>query len=411
MKFTMTAMALALATMGMTATPAMAQDEAPAAEPAYPPVELSKKGRKALVEAQTAVNADAENSAELLAAAEAAVETAGDRFTLGQIKLNYAVKRDDTAAMAAAVDEMAGAGVGDRMAVRDLYVNIGGKMFQEDNLTGALASWEKSRAIDPNHPETLRMIAEVHGELGDIPQSMAMYRTAIAAKEADGTLADENWYKRAWSIAYNADHPEVFSMSRNWVEKFPTDANWKQLLAIYHNVGDHSDGVFLDLFRLRRAAGGLDRSADYADYAQLLLVANSPGEALAVLEEGRAAGLITDDSLRHKELMTMATAAEKESGRETLDEDAAAAPGRDTARAAYNIGNSYYGYGEFAKAAEMYAAALTKADVNREVTQLRYGMALARAGQGEAAQAELAKVGGEFAELARYWMLYAKTRS
>lgn len=411
MKFTMTAMALALASMGMTATPAMAQDEAAEAAPAYPPIELSKKGRKALVAAQGAVNSDAENAAQLLAEAEAAAETAGDRYTVGQLKLAYSLKTDDRAGMIAAADAMRAAGVGDPAVVQDLYVKLGSMAYNDNDYAGALVQWEKARAMDPDHAETLRLMAEAHGQMGNIPQAMAHYRSAIAAFEKGGTTADENWYKRAWSIAYDADHPEVFSMSRNWLKKFPTDANWQQALAIYHNVGNHSDAVFLDLFRLRRAANALDRSADYADYAQLLLAANSPGEALAVLEEGKAAGLVSDDSMRHNELLQMATNAERDSGRETLDEDAAAAPGRDSARAAYNIGNAYYGYGQYAKAAEMYRAALTKSDVQKDVTQLRLGMALARAGQGEAAVAELAKVGGEFAELAKYWTLYAETRS
>lgn len=410
MKFTMTAMAIALASMGMTATPAMAQDETAATENAYP-IELSKKGRKALSAAQGAVNGGAENAAQLIAEAEGEMETAGDRYTLAQIKLAYAVRQEDRAGMIAAADQMRAAGVGDPAVVQDLYVKLGGMAYNDDDYAGAIEQWEKARAIDPNHAETLRLMAEAHGQMGNVPQAMASYRQAIAAFEANGTTADENWYKRAWSIAYDADHPEVFSMSRNWLAKFPTDANWQQALAIYHNVGNHSDAVFLDLFRLRRAANALDRAADYADYAQLLLAANSPGEAVAVLEEGRAKGLITDETMRHKELTQMATAGDRDSGRETLDEDAAAAPGRDSARAAYNIGNAYYGYGEYAKAAEMYRAALTKSDVQRDVTQLRLGMALARAGQGDAAVAELAKVGGEFTELAKYWTLYAQTRS
>ena len=282
--------------------------------------------------------------------------------------------------------------------------------YNAENYQAALGEWEKARALNPGHAETMRLMAEAYGQMGNIPQAMALYRSAIAAQEAGGTLADENWYKRAWSIAYDADHPEVFTMSRSWVEKFPTDANWKQALAIYHNVGTHSDAVFLDLFRLRRAANALERSADYSDYAQLLLGANSPGEALAVLEQGKAAGLITGESMLQKELFDRANAGERSSGRETLDADAADAPSRNSARAAYNIGNAYFGYGQYDKAAEMYRVALTKSDVNRDVTQLRYGMALAMAGQKDAAQAELAKVGGEFTELANYWSLFAKTR-
>lgn len=409
MKFTMTAIALALAGTTMTAAPAMAQDAAE--EQAAPVIELSKKGRKALAPLQNALNAqDYSNLPTLMAEAEANASTPGDKYTLAQLKLKYAVDISDTSAMISAADMMRASGTGDPMVVQDLYVKLGSMLYNEAKYDAAAAQFKKALEIKPNDANAMYLLAETSNMREDVDSALRYYGQAIATQKASGQPIEENWYRRAVGIAYDAGRPETPDLTRKWLVAYPTDANWGEALAIYHNSANHSDPVYLDLYRLRHAVGALKRSQDYADFAGLLILANSPSEALKVLNEGRAAGLIADDSLRNKELFAAAKKGDSSAERSTLDADAARAGDRDSARAAFNIGNAYYGYGEFQKAADMYRIALTKSDVSRDLTHLRLGMALARAGDAAGAKEALAKVGGEQAELAKYWMIYAETR-
>ena len=75
------------------------------------------------------------------------------------------------------------------------------------------------------------------------------------------------------------------------------------------------------------------------------------------------------------------------------------------------LGEAYFGYGDYAKAADMFRAAQGKAGVDAELANLRLGMALAASGDKAGAATALAKVTGPRAEVARYWETYAKLRS
>jgi predicted Zn-dependent protease len=73
-------------------------------------------------------------------------------------------------------------------------------------------------------------------------------------------------------------------------------------------------------------------------------------------------------------------------------------------------GDAWFGYGDYAKAAAFYKAALAKGgDANRN--NLHLGMALARAGDKAGAAAALNKVTGPMAELAKFWLVYANAKA
>jgi Flp pilus assembly protein TadD len=74
-------------------------------------------------------------------------------------------------------------------------------------------------------------------------------------------------------------------------------------------------------------------------------------------------------------------------------------------------GDAYLGYGEWAKAAELYRAALTKSGVDASLTNLRLGIALARSGDKAGATAAFNAVTGTRADIAKYWLLYLATRA
>jgi len=74
------------------------------------------------------------------------------------------------------------------------------------------------------------------------------------------------------------------------------------------------------------------------------------------------------------------------------------------------IADAYYGYGDYAKAAELYRAALGKSGVDKDLANLRLGMALARSGDKAGASSSLNAVGGNQADVARLWKVYIATR-
>ena len=76
-----------------------------------------------------------------------------------------------------------------------------------------------------------------------------------------------------------------------------------------------------------------------------------------------------------------------------------------------NTGDAYFGYGDYAKAAEFYRAALAGQGADANLVNLHLGMALARQGDKAGATAALNAVGGPQVELAKYWLLYLSTKA
>jgi predicted Zn-dependent protease len=97
--------------------------------------------------------------------------------------------------------------------------------------------------------------------------------------------------------------------------------------------------------------------------------------------------------------------------RASLPQLAAEAKAGAAARLAVRTADAYYGYGDFAQAAELYRAALTKTGADPNLINLRLGMALARAGDKAGATAALNAVTGPRAELAKFWLVYLATRA
>jgi tetratricopeptide (TPR) repeat protein len=76
-------------------------------------------------------------------------------------------------------------------------------------------------------------------------------------------------------------------------------------------------------------------------------------------------------------------------------------------RAARRTADAFFGYGQYAEAAELYRAALQKGGEDAGLVNVRLGTALALAGRRtEAETAFRAVTGGDRAELARLWLLW-----
>ena len=99
-----------------------------------------------------------------------------------------------------------------------------------------------------------------------------------------------------------------------------------------------------------------------------------------------------------------------------IAEDRASLPGQRTARAcrratgraARQTADAFYGYGQYAEAAELYRAALQKGGEDANLVNIRLGAALALAGQRAEAEAAFRAVTGPRAELAQYWLIWLR---
>ena len=431
MKSTMTAIGAALACAAFATAPASAQNYGNQSAPQQPTItpapeqqqqqqqqqqaqsattgiepKVSRKAVKAIQDLQATVNAN--NFAEVpakVAAADAVAETADDRYMIGVLRYQAAVKQKNDAARAAAIEAMLASGF-KATPQAALYADLGSTYTKLKQTDRAMAAFQQALQLDPNSVDATAGLAELRVDQGQPGEALALLQKGIALQAATGAPPKEAWFKRAVAIAYKAKLPQAIQVSRDWVKAYPTKTNWSDALAIYQNMGELDENRMLDLLRLKRAAGALSQG-DYFNYADIAVRKGLAGEAKAVLEEGFAANAIKRSDSSYGQLYTLASERTK-GDREGLP---AAPVASANARQTVVIGDAYYGYGDYAKAVEFYRAALAKEGADPNQINLRIGMALARQGDKAGATAALNSVGGTHSELAKYWLVYVSNQA
>jgi hypothetical protein len=417
MKVSKLALALALAAGFGMASPSLAKDKKEAAaQPAGWAPKLDKAFRNAAAPLQKAIQGkDYATAQTLLPAAEAAAQSPDEKFVLGQFRLQIATGTNDAAGQAKAVDEMIASGSGPADMKGQLLFYQGQFAYKANNFPLAVQALSaaqqagyapKDASGQPTQDLNL-LLAESYFKSNQVQQGLASVDRAIQAEKAAGKKPPQEWYGRAASMAYKAKlMPEVAKWTRAQVLDYPSPENWRSALVIFGDANHFDDQTQLDLMRLQRAAGALSGERDYYEYAILADKVGLPGEAKAVVDEGKAKGAYNASSKAVNDIGNAAgakVAADKASLAAAEKNAASAANGR----AALGTADAYFGYGDYAKAAALYKLALQKGGVDANTANLRLGMALAKAGQAAEAKQALSQVtSGPRAELAQFWTLW-----
>ena len=409
MKFLGRASAVALAATLLTAAPHAAQAQKKEEAKAAPALKLSKPVQSLAAQAQKLQQEGNHAGAiELLKQADAIEKkNADDNYIISMLRLNSAISLQDNALIEQSLE---GALASGKLSLEDqakFRRNLGSMALQRKDYAKAQAEFEKLIQMNPNDPGVLVEIAELQRRQGQNQKAIATLQQGIATQEKAGTKADEGWYRRALAIAYDSKLPaEVTSTSQALVKAYPNATNWRDVLVIYRDTTRFDDQGNLDILRLMRANGALAGERDYAEYAETASLRGYPGEAKAVIEEGIAKGALKQTTPFVKEVLAAVNpkiAGDKASLPGLEKEAKAAANGR----AALGTADAYLGYGQYAKAAELYKVALAKGSVDAATVNTRLGFALGKSGD---------KAGGEAAlqavttpprdQLAKYYLIW-----
>jgi hypothetical protein len=420
MRVSKLALSMALAAgFGMT-SPSFAQknkkQDAAAATPAAWAPQLGKPFRNAAAPLQKAIQAkDFATATSLLPTAAAAAQSADERFVLGQFKLQIATGSNDVAAQQTAVNEMIASGSGPADMKGQLLFYQGQFAYKANNFPAAIqaltaaqqAGYNTKDANGQPSQDLNLLLAESYFKANQVAPGLAAVERAIQAEKAAGRKPPQDWYGRAASMAYKAKvMPEVAKWTRAQVVDYPTPENWRSALVIYGDANRFDDQTQLDLMRLQRFAGALSGERDYFEYALLADKVGLPGEAKAIVDEGKAKGAYNAGSKAINEIGTLASTKVAADRASLAGAERSAASGAN-GRTALGTGDAYFGYGDYAKAAAMYRLALQKGGIDANTANLRLGMALAKVGQvAEAKQAFALVTSGPRAEIAKFWTLW-----
>jgi tetratricopeptide (TPR) repeat protein len=412
-RFASLGMALALgAAVGIVpAQSVLAKDKAsekPAAK--YAP-KLSPAFQKAVVALQTAIAAkNIEDSKTKLAIAEPLATTPDDKFYVGAMRQNLALlMNSDKPMLKQAFAEKLASGSPLVENRAGLIRQLGMWLYDDKDYAGTVAKLNEAEAAGAKDGDLYIRLSDANFKLKQYPASFAAAEKAIGSSGA-GEKAPDNWYIVVRQHAYQAGLvPETAEWSRKLARAYTNSDNLHDMVGFYINIAKPGDRERLDLFRLMREMKVMKVGSEYNELADLGLRLRLPGEAKAVLDEGYAAGIVSQGSQQAKDLMTTASG-QVAADRSSLAGSEKTAQAKPTGGVAQNVGDAYLGYGDNAKAISLYQLAKAKGGIDKDELNLHWGIALLRSGQKAEAISMFSSVGGTRTELGRFWKTWAEMR-
>lgn len=403
-----TALGLALALGAVTATPAFAKDK----EPKAAAMQLSPKVREAAVAAQKALAAnDFATAKTAIDAAAPEIKSPDDKMIVGQLYLQVAQKGNDQTLMPKAVDMMLDSGKAPPETAKQLYMVKGKIAYQAKNYQAAEQALLAAQQAGSTDPDLVPVLVSSMHELGKDEAAVQLLTQTIDKQQAAGQAVPEAWYQRGIAIGYGAKGPAkaalaapTAALAKRWVSAYPTKSNWRDALIIYRDTAKLDTDTEIDLYRLLYSTGGMKGERDYMDYV-LATYLRYPGEAQQVLAAGTSSGQVNPAGKNATEIKGIVTA-KVPADKASLAGGSKSAAAAATGKVALNTADAYLGYGDWAKAIELYKLALQKGGVDANVVNVRLGMALAKSGDAAGAKAAFGQVTGPRQALADLWTVY-----
>lgn len=405
------ALALAMALGGVAATPAFAKDKAPAKEA---PAKPSEPVVKAAAVIQPAIEKKDWAAAKAkLDEVAPQVQNDDDKLFVGSWYVTVGQNTNDEAALGKGVDLMLASSKTAPENIAKLAFVQGQLAYKANDFAKASAAMQRALAAGSTEENVIPILVEAMKQQGQSAQALAALKDAIAKRQAANLAVPVSWYQRGFTMAYAAKPTDPngaavrqagIELSKQWVASDPKGEVWHDVILLYQ-IGAPADiDTKIDTYRLQLVTGSLRSGPEYLEYAEGVYL-RYPGEAKTVLDAGVSAGKLNLTSNRNaaeiNQIVTTKIPADKASLVASDKTARAAANGRG----ALSTGDAFLGYGDNAKAIDLYNVALTKGGVDANVVNMRIGIASLRSGDKAGAKAAFAKVTGPRKDLADLWTI------
>lgn len=228
-----------------------------------------------------------------------------------------------------------------------------------------------------------------------------LVRAAVLSAKAKNYAGAANFYKDLIIAENNPDY-------------------WHDALAFFDRSRDFNPEETLDILRLMRATDGLRFQQEYSAYLDSLsyIGVRYPAEAVSLLDEGFAKGLISRNNVTFSERYNEAKGRLAEDTR-TLAGTIAPAKASPKGMLASLTGDSFFSHKDYKTAKDLYESALSKAPVldkdgvdQTDRTRFRLAMSKTMLGDYAGAKAEFDMVtGANRKAIAEYWVAFITHRA
>lgn len=391
-----------------------------------PQMELSPAFRNAFAAAQTAFGANDFVTAETkLNEAAAVAASADEKYLTGKMTLQIGLKKPDEAMQMKGVEMALASGKATEAEAKTFNSFVGEKALLKNDFARARQYLTAAVQAGQNSPVNLFQLAEAHfGEAiaKSGGRSIDAANAPVAAaglpylqRAVEGDLAGTkqyaaSWAKRGFQIA-RATKSDSSVFANLLLRADGGKGAWHEVIqATQSDNRGFTSEQNLDAMRLLRMAGGMTSASDYQEYIEAAGAARRPTEVIALIEEGKAAGIITDGNTYFRDALATANGARGEYVA-TLPESIRDSRGKATATVTLATADALLANKQYAEAEELAGIAITKGATDKERALMIQAIAQVAQGKYEPARQTLAGVTGVRAPLAKLWTLYIDQKS
>jgi tetratricopeptide (TPR) repeat protein len=196
------------------------------------------------------------------------------------------------------------------------------------------------------------------------------------------------------------------------VTYYPKPEYWQGLLVSLERQAT-GDTNKMQVYRLMNDVGVLTHAEDYSEMGSIAMDQGAPAEAQHALENGVQKGVFANDAHALARAQRALESAKKKAGEDqaNLPNAEKAADAAADGQAAASVGQAYFGYQQYDKAAAVLAKALTKGGLkNAADTRLLLATAQLKAGHKDDAVKTFRQVKGDptLERVANLWVLHAR---
>ena len=258
------------------------------------------------------------------------------------------------------------------------------------------------------------LIGNAYQQQNNNAEAMSWYLKMVDAARAKNALPDRAVLSRALELSGKMkDVAQVAYWGKESIRAYPEPKVYRDATIFYDRTAQLEGQESLDLMRLARLNKGLVLESDFRNFVEAANPLRYPAEAIAVINEGLAAGIIQKTNSFFIEQLNAANQADA-ALRTGWDQDEKAALAAAKGMQPSLFGDTMLSYNEYARAQRLYEAALAKGGVidnerkdQSERTRLRLGIAKAMQGNIAGAKADFAAVSEPRRKvIAEYWLIY-----
>ncbi len=282
--------------------------------------------------------------------------------------------------------------------------------YQVKNYSKAVEFGQRYVREAGNDIDTMVIVGQSQYLLKRLKSAGNTMRAVIRTAQRGRKKVSETWLQLLMTIEFQQNNQAgVRSTLEQLINYYPKDRYWRDYMTLVEkDLRGGTQKIGLDLLRFRLASGSMRNAKSYTDMAELALQESLPGDALRVMEQGKAKGVLGKgpQADRHARLMTMAKekAAEDQA---TLSAGEAEAAAQESGDADVMFGEAYWTYGQYEKAVAAIERGIGKGVKNMDEAHLRLGLAFLGAGDKPKATAAFKKItaGSPEAQIAHLWTL------